>query len=58
MKQVESPRKRKPKDACRVRNCQVTDADRPMTFRGEPYCCDNHRKKLEKLQELESIRKD
>ena len=27
---------------CRV--CGVDDANRPTIFRGEPYCCDRHRK--------------
>lgn len=48
MKTEESPRKRKSKDCCRVRGCMKTDADRPMAFKGEKFCSENHRKILVK----------
>jgi hypothetical protein len=31
---------------CKVEGCGKTDDDRPMAFRGEPYCSDIHRKVL------------
>ena len=37
------------------RRCGKVDNEKPMCFRGEPWCCDNHRKLVESQRAAESV---